>query len=60
MLTLTAVSKTFFPGTVNERRALDAVGVDFILTESPPGGPGWRAFADRLGRAAVGSGGAEA
>ncbi len=41
-------------------RALDAVGADFILIEALPGGPGWRAVADRLGRAAVGSGGAEA
>ena len=40
--------------------ALDAVGADFILIEALPGGPGWRAVADRLGRAAVGSGGAEA
>ncbi|ENO93597.1 Sua5/YciO/YrdC/YwlC family protein [Thauera sp. 28] len=40
-------------------RALDAVGADFILIEALPGGPGWRAVADRLGRAAVGSGGAE-
>ena len=39
---------------------LDAVGADFILIEALPGGPGWRAVADRLGRAAVGSGGAEA
>ena len=30
------------------------------LDEALPGGPGWRAVADRLGRAAVGSGGAEA
>ena len=41
-------------------RALDAVGADFILIEALPGGPGWRAVADRLGRAAVGSGGADA
>ena len=32
------------------------LGADFILIEALPGGPGWRAVADRLGRAAVGSG----
>ncbi len=36
------------------------MAADFILIEALPGGPGWRAVADRLGRAAVGSGGAEA
>ena len=37
-------------------RALDASGADFLLIESPPVGEVWRAIADRLGRAAVGSG----
>ncbi|HEY1180758.1 MAG TPA: L-threonylcarbamoyladenylate synthase [Rhodocyclaceae bacterium] len=37
-------------------RLLDAAGVDLILVETPPGQPEWRAVADRLGRAAVGSG----
>ena len=38
-------------------RLLDAAGVDLILVEAPPPtAPEWRAVADRLGRAAVGSG----
>jgi L-threonylcarbamoyladenylate synthase len=37
-------------------RLLDAAGVDLILVETPPALPEWRAVADRLGRAAVGSG----
>lgn len=37
-------------------RLLDAAGVDRILVETPPHEPDWRAVADRLGRAAVGSG----
>ena len=37
-------------------RLLDAAGVDRILVETPPHAPDWRAVADRLGRAAVGSG----
>lgn len=37
-------------------RALDAEGADFILVETPPHSPSWTAIADRLGRAAVGSG----
>ncbi len=37
-------------------RALDALNADFILIEALPEGPAWRALADRLGRAAVGSG----
>ncbi len=37
-------------------RALDAAGADFILVEAPPAGPAWQAIADRLGRAAAGSG----
>lgn len=37
-------------------RLLDAAGVDLILVEAPPPTPEWRAVADRLGRAAVGSG----
>jgi len=37
-------------------RLLDAAGVDLILVERPPEDPEWRAVADRLGRAAVGSG----
>lgn len=37
-------------------RLLDAAGVDVILVEAPPAAPEWRAVADRLGRAAVGSG----
>jgi L-threonylcarbamoyladenylate synthase len=38
-------------------RLLDAAGVDLILVEAPPADAEWRAVADRLGRAAVGSGG---
>jgi L-threonylcarbamoyladenylate synthase len=38
-------------------RLLDAAGVDLMLVETPPSEPEWRAVADRLGRAAVGSGG---
>jgi L-threonylcarbamoyladenylate synthase len=38
-------------------RLLDAAGVDLILVETPPEESEWRAVADRLGRAAVGSGG---
>lgn len=41
-------------------RALDALGADFILVETPPVHPAWSAIADRLGRAAVGSGAREA
>ncbi|MDO9597632.1 MAG: L-threonylcarbamoyladenylate synthase [Azoarcus sp.] len=37
-------------------RELDTLGADFILIEALPSGPAWRAIADRLGRAAVGSG----
>lgn len=37
-------------------RLLDAAGVDQILVETPPQLAEWRAVADRLGRAAVGSG----
>ncbi|MBV2262833.1 MAG: threonylcarbamoyl-AMP synthase [Thauera sp.] len=37
-------------------RALDALGVDLILVETMPAGAAWTAIADRLGRAAVGSG----
>ncbi|MDN5559829.1 MAG: ATP-binding cassette domain-containing protein, partial [Ruaniaceae bacterium] len=33
MLNLTAVTKTFFPGTVNERRALDAVDLHLDPSE---------------------------
>ncbi len=40
-------------------RALDALGADFILVETPPADPAWSAIADRLGRAAVGSGEAD-
>lgn len=39
-------------------RALDALNADFILIEALPEGLAWRALADRLGRAAVGSGAA--
>jgi len=41
-------------------RELDASGVDRLLIERPPDGEAWRAIADRLGRAAVGSGPEEA
>lgn len=37
-------------------RRLDAAGLDRILVETPPVGPGWEAVHDRLGRAQVGSG----
>ncbi|MGL1834413.1 L-threonylcarbamoyladenylate synthase [Rhodocyclaceae bacterium SMB388] len=37
-------------------RALDELGADLILVERPPDAIGWSAIADRLGRAAVGSG----
>ncbi len=40
-------------------RALDALNADFILIEALPAGPAWHALADRLGRAAVGSGAGE-
>jgi L-threonylcarbamoyladenylate synthase len=57
---LPAEPTAYAQGLYASLRALDAVGADFILIEALPGGPGWRAVADRLGRAAVGSGGAEA
>ena len=57
---LPAEPAAYAQGLYASLRALDAVGADFILIEALPGGPGWRAVADRLGRAAVGSGGAEA
>ena len=41
-------------------RLLDAAGVDVILVETPPIDAEWRAVADRLGRAATGSGAGEA
>ena len=41
-------------------RALDASGCARILVEAPPDAPAWAAVADRLGRAAVGSGAPEA
>ncbi|MDR2690495.1 MAG: threonylcarbamoyl-AMP synthase [Azoarcus sp.] len=37
-------------------RWLDALGVDILLVEAPPPTPAWHAIADRLGRAAAGSG----
>lgn len=37
-------------------RALDGQAADLILVEAPPSAPQWAAIADRLGRAAVGSG----
>jgi L-threonylcarbamoyladenylate synthase len=37
-------------------RALDALGAEVILVEEVPPGPAWQAIADRLSRAAVGSG----
>ncbi|WP_068634856.1 L-threonylcarbamoyladenylate synthase [Thauera butanivorans] len=37
-------------------RTADTLDADFILVEAPPDDPAWRALADRLGRAAVGSG----
>lgn len=37
-------------------RELDQAGVASLLIESPPSGEAWRAIADRLERAAVGSG----
>ena len=40
-------------------RTLDALGVDVILVEAMPAGAPWTAIADRLGRAAVGSGAEE-
>ena len=57
---LPAEPAAYAQGLYASLRALDAVGADFILIEALPGGPGWRAVADRLGRAAVGSGGVEA
>jgi L-threonylcarbamoyladenylate synthase len=54
--TLPADSAAYAQGLYASLRALDALGADFILIEALPGGPGWRAVADRLGRAAVGSG----
>ncbi|MBD5805103.1 Threonylcarbamoyl-AMP synthase [Azoarcus sp. Aa7] len=40
-------------------RELDACGADFIVVEALPDVPDWQAIADRLGRAAVGSGDGE-
>jgi len=40
-------------------RAMDALDADFILLENVPAGSQWQAVADRLGRAAVGSGSSE-
>lgn len=57
--TLPADPAAYAQGLYASLRALDTLGADFILIEALPGGPGWRAVADRLGRAAVGSGGAE-
>ncbi|MCL2296681.1 MAG: translation factor Sua5, partial [Proteobacteria bacterium] len=37
-------------------RMLDALGAEIILVEEVPPGPDWQAVADRLGRAAAGSG----
>ena len=37
-------------------RRLDESGAARILVEAPPASPDWAAVADRLGRAAVGSG----
>ena len=37
-------------------RELDGLAVDVMLIETPPSSPAWTAIADRLGRAAVGSG----
>jgi L-threonylcarbamoyladenylate synthase len=37
-------------------RELDGIGADFIVVEVIPETPDWQAIADRLGRAAVGSG----
>jgi L-threonylcarbamoyladenylate synthase len=53
---LPADPAAYAQGLYASLRALDALGADFILIEALPGGPGWRAVADRLGRAAVGSG----
>ena len=54
--TLPSEPTAYAQGLYASLRVLDAVGADFILIEALPGGPGWRAVADRLGRAAVGSG----
>ena len=54
--TLPSEPAAYAQGLYASLRVLDAVGADFILIEALPGGPGWRAVADRLGRAAVGSG----
>lgn len=53
---LPADPAAYAQGLYASLRALDGVGADFILIEALPGGPGWGAVADRLGRAAVGSG----
>ena len=53
---LPADPAAYAQGLYASRRAFDVLGADFILIEALPGGPGWRAVADRLGRAAVGSG----
>jgi len=37
-------------------RALDALGAEVILVEEVPSGPAWQAIADRITRAATGSG----
>ncbi|MCK6410230.1 MAG: threonylcarbamoyl-AMP synthase [Thauera sp.] len=54
--TLPAEPAAYAQGLYASLRALDAVGADLLLVEALPGSPGWRAVADRLGRAAVGSG----
>ncbi len=41
-------------------RMLDALGAEIILVEEVPSGPAWQAIADRLNRAAAGSGAGEA
>ena len=40
-------------------REFDAAAADLIVVEAPPAGEGWQAIADRLQRAAAGSGQAE-
>jgi L-threonylcarbamoyladenylate synthase len=40
-------------------RAMDALGVDLIVVETPPEEPAWLAVCDRLARAASGSGSGE-
>ena len=55
-----ADAASYAQGLYANLRTLDAAQTQVILVEAPPRLPGWAAVNDRLGRAAVGSGGAGA